>query len=188
MKNKSQKVNPNIPVSESVMGKAMDRMPIRGLGDKWARGLSEKAMLKYSKREGMQDVVSTVMAKSVLKDKDGNEITPMDMKNEVPYLITRNDKNIGWVMRKGMAGVGRIYNEHIDSYEALKNDPDRPHVLQNVEFEGIDPEEFGLTDEDFADECVIPSEDETERETGFPGDTYEDDKTHEHTDGIDPTE
>lgn len=133
-----------IPVSEPVTAKAMDRQPFERVGDAWARNLSSDTMRKYAQREGMAEVWQTVMNKSVLLTEKGEEVIPSAMENNVPYIIQTQEskKNIGWVMRKDGAGVGRIYNKNIDSYEAMKNDPDRPHVLDNVDFDFMDEEEF----------------------------------------------
>ena len=154
-----------IPVKESIVPKAMDRMPGKSIGDKWAQNLSEKQMYKYAQKDmaNMMAVTQRVMQKSILRDSDGNELeNPHNMQDGVPYVISSSStgKNIGWVMRKGMAGVGRVYNEHIDSYEAIANDPDRPYLLESVEFEGIDLDEYGLTDADFGiNESVDRGED-----------------------------
>lgn len=135
-----------VPVKESIGAKVMDRQPVRKAGDAWARGLSEEKMQEYARQEGMMNVWQTVMQKAVIHDAEGNEINPAQMKDSVPYLISpqESDKNIGWVMRKGISGVGRIYNENIDSYEDIKNDPDRPGIFDNVNFEGATAGELGV--------------------------------------------
>lgn len=149
-----------IPVSEPIVAKAMDRQPFEKLGDKWAQGLSEKQMQKYAQRNDMAAVWQTIQDKAVIKDlTNGEEINPQDMKDSVPYVIQPQNKdiNIGWVMRKGSAGVGRIYNSKIDAYDAIKNDPDRPSALRDVDFEGWDESDMDMgiddtPDEDFDDD------------------------------------
>ena len=137
-----------VPVTEPMGARLMDRQPLRQLGDSWARNLSEEEMMKHAGRSGMSDVWMTVMNKAVLHDAAGNEINPSQMRDSVPYRISpqNSDKNIGWIMRKGVAGVGRIYNENIDSYDAIQNDPDRPDVFDGIPFEGADMSELGLSD------------------------------------------
>lgn len=156
-----------IPVNEPTGAKLADRFPIKGAGDAAMRALSPKKIAEYGNREGMYEVTMNVLKKAILCDKDGNEVWRcrkdstlengdglqslfVSMEDKVPYVIkTQSGKNIGWFMRKevpgvGVGTVGRIYNSNVDDYDMLKNDPDRPVELLDVDFNFEDIEDEDL--------------------------------------------
>ncbi len=157
----------NVPVNEPMAAKVADRFPMKKAGDMAMRALSPKKMAEYGSREGMYDVTMNVLRKAILCDKDGKEVWRcrkdstlengdelqalfVSMEDKVPYVIkTQSGKNIGWFMRKevpgvGVGTVGRIYNSNIDDYDMLKNDPDRPVELLDVDFNFEDIEDEDL--------------------------------------------
>ena len=151
------KTSGKLHVDEPFVAKAMDRQPFTKAGDAWARGLSEETMRKYASREGMADVTQRVFNKGVLKDKDGNTVEPMAMQDGVPYVIqTQSGKNIGWMMRKGAAGVGRIYQKDTDSFRSMRNDPDRPSELKDISFD-FDEDEPELPERPADRNAAVPN-------------------------------
>lgn len=136
------------PVKQTMSEKLVDKLPT-AMGDKVAQGWSEKRLIKRASMADNAQVTAMVMQKAIVKDKDGNEVDRYNVQDKVPYVVASatTGKNIGWVMRKGVAGVGRIYQS--SDYELLKNDPDRPKELDDFDFDTMEPSEFGLDDDMF---------------------------------------
>ncbi len=146
------------PVEQTVGMKLADKLP-RSIGDKMMQNVSAKKAMELGSRPDMAEISGIIMRKSVIKDIEGNEVSgPSQMQPDVPYIIEtqQSHRNVGWIMSKGNgAGVGRIYQN--EDYDEIKNDPDRPELLRDVDFEDFDPVEFGLAPDmegahDFSDE------------------------------------